>query len=406
MTRRPRRGWLVLLLGFLTGLLGVYTLSVYALSYTVWVDHWLAGFLMLSLPVAMLLLLLTMLYWLLVRPVNAWFPLVVLLLGWPFWKRTLAWHPVHESLTAEHSLKVMSYNLMFFDVARYTDPDQPQTANAPKMIDWVVDFRADVKCFQEFYNWDEVNKLDVFRTSARLRKAGYRYALTLTPPTTKPESQGFIGLAIFSRYPLIRRVSAVYSSAGNGYLVADLVRGGDTIRIINVHLQSMGIRVGKVMRQRDLEGAENETRGIASQLKWGFRKRAGQIADLERLVEKSPYPVILCGDLNETPYGLVYGRLRRLLHNSFEDAGRGAGFTYNRSPRFIRIDNQFYSVKNKKLEGKSEGLKAVRRAVKSEEMKVKNGPPRGEGLKVTRFTTHSKIRFSDHNPISAEYVLK
>jgi endonuclease/exonuclease/phosphatase (EEP) superfamily protein YafD len=364
MKSRPRRGgWPLSFLYLLTLALSAYTLGVYALSYTLWVRHWLAGFMMLSLPVAMALLLLAFGFWLLVQPRRAWVPLGVLLLGWPFWRRTVAWnHPAEGSTT--RPLKVLSYNLRYFDVEAYST--NQQTDVAPPMVDWVTRFDADVKCFQEFYNWDEPRKLEVFRTRNRLRAAGYRHALLLND-----KEEGFIGLAIFSRYPLIRRRNKAFSTP-NGILVADLLRGRDTLRLINVQLYSMGIRVGKVLRQQTLKGAETETRGIAGQLKRGFQHRAAQVDEVVRLVRQSPYPVILCGDLNETPYGLAYGRLRRLLRNGFEDAGRGFGFTYNRQPKFIRIDNQFYG-------GKSDSA-----------------------LRITDFKTH-EVRFSDHNPISAEY---
>ena len=65
------------------------------------------------------------------------------------------------------------------------------------------------------------------------------------------------------------------------------------------------------------------------------------------MIERSPYPVILCGDFNEVPYGYAYGRVRKQLRNAFENSGTGFGFTYNKAPRYIRIDNQFYS--NKKV---------------------------------------------------------
>lgn len=355
----------------LTVLVGVYTLAVYALSYTLWSGHWLAGFLMLSLPVAMGLTAAAFGWWLLAYPARAWFPLAVLLLGWPFWRRTVAWHAARETLTGGKPLTVLSYNLRFFDVVAYTEEGQTETA--PRLVDWVAHFDADVKVFQEFYNSEDPHRPAAFRTRNRLVGAGTPHAVFTK--SKRPDGEGFVGLAIFSKYPLVRRASRVFSANGNGYLVADLVRGRDTLRLINVQLYSMGIRVGQVLRQRSYEGAKTETQGVLKRLKRGFERRTAQIAEVEALVRNSPHPVILCGDLNETPYGLAYGSLRQHLRNAFEDAGRGFGFTYNRAPKFIRIDNQFYG-----------------------------GKP-APALRVTNFKTHP-VRFSDHNPISATYVVK
>lgn len=363
---RPRAS----LLQFLTVLLGVYTLGVYALSYTLWSGHWLAGFLMLSLPVAMLGMVVVFVFWLVVHPARAWFPLAVLLLGWPFWRRTVAWHASRETLTGGKPLTVLSYNLRFFDVVAYTE--EGRTHTAPRQVDWVAHFDADVKVFQEFYNSDDPHRPAVFRTRNRLASAGNPYAVFTK--SKRSDGEGFVGLAIFSKYPLVRRASRVFAPNGNGYLVADLVRGRDTLRLVNVQLYSMGIRVGQVLRQRSYEGAKTETQGVLKRLKRGFERRNAQIAEVESLVRDSPHPVILCGDLNETPYGLAYGSLRQHLRNGFEDAGRGFGFTYNRAPKFIRIDNQFYG-------GKTD-----------------------PALRVTNFKTHA-VRFSDHNPVSAKYVV-
>jgi len=363
---RPRAS----LLHVLTVLAGVYTGAVYTLSYTLWSRHWVAGFLMLSLPVAMGLTAAAFVFWLLVYPARAWFPLVVLLLGWPFWQRTVAWHASRETLTGGTPLTVLSYNLRFFDVVAYTE--EARTEITPRLVDWVAHFDADVKVFQEFYNSNDPHRPAVFRTRDRLMSAGNPYAVFTK--SKRSDGEGFVGLAIFSKYPLVRRASRVFASNGNGYLVADLVRGRDTLRLINVQLYSMGIRVGQVLRQRSYEGAKTETQGVLKRLKRGFERRNAQIAEVESLVRDSPHPVILCGDLNETPYGLAYGSLRQHLRNAFEDAGRGFGFTYNRAPKFIRIDNQFYG-------GKPE-----------------------PGLRVTNFKTHP-VRFSDHNPVSATYVV-
>lgn len=363
---RPRAS----LLQFLTVLLGLYTLAVYALSYTLWSGHWVAGFLMLSLPVAMGLLAAAFVVWLFVYPARCWFPLGVLVLGWPFWQRTVAWHSAREPLTGGKPLKVLSYNLHYFDVVGYTEEGRTETA--PRMVNWVAHFDADVKVFQEFYNSDEPHRPGVFRTRTRLTDAGYRHAVFTE--SDRKRGEGFVGLAIFSKYPLLRRASRVFAPNGNGYLVADLVRGRDTLRLINVQLYSMGIRVGQVLRQRSYEGAKTETQGVLRRLKRGFERRNGQVEEVEALIRKSPHPVILCGDLNETPYGLAYGSLRQHLRNAFEDAGRGFGFTYNRAPKFIRIDNQFYG-RTQKYE-----------------------------VRISNFETHP-VRFSDHNPISAVYVV-
>ena len=115
-------------------------------------------------------------------------------------------------------------------------------------------------------------------------------------------------------------------STPNGLLWADIKIGNDTIRVINVHLHSMGIRIGKVLKKDEMSEVKHETRGILSALRTGFIERNLQVTKLQQYVKDSPHPVIITGDFNDTPYGVVYERMRRLLPNSFEEEGHGFGF--------------------------------------------------------------------------------
>ena len=128
----------------------------------------------------------------------------------------------------------------------------------------------------------------------------------------------------------------------------------------------------RVLRQDKIKGVQHETRGVLSALRNGFIDRNEEVRKVEECIRQSPYPVLVTGDHNDTPYSVVYERMRRTLPNSFEDAGHGFGFTYNRLPGFIRIDNQFHD-------------------------------PR---LPVLDFKTLNDIDYSDHYPIAGTYLIK
>ena len=225
---------------------------------------------------------------------------------------------------------------MFFDYYQYTDKIDKQ--NAPKLIEYAIEFGdADVKVFQEFFD----NKKDIFKITERLQAAGYRHYYLMENPLTK---QGFHGLAIFSKYPMIKQKSKYFSDGANGFLIADIIFKKDTIRLINSHLYSMGIRISRFKNQ-GYTGAKIESKSVFRLLKKGFDKRNEEVDELEKQIKISPYPVLLCGDFNETPYSYAYGKVGNYLENAFENAGNGFGFTYNHSPQFIRIDNQFYDAK-------------------------------------------------------------
>jgi endonuclease/exonuclease/phosphatase (EEP) superfamily protein YafD len=338
----------------------MYTLVTYLLSYTLVLDHWSAGFIMMSLPFAMLGCFLIAFTWLFIRPARAILPIIVLAIGYPFIQRTIVFK---DPVKAEHSLSVLSYNVYGF----YGDNYEVNKNKADDLIKYTIDYEADIKCFQEFYNLDD-NKN--FRTLS-LMKLENQYVAT-----NDADNLGMMGLAIFSIYPIIHTEGKPFGRRNaNGYLVADIARKKDTVRVINVQFQSMGIRVGKVVREvegKDYEEAKKEGRGILSSLKWGFEKHADEVKMVEKMIDESPFPVILCGDFNETPYGNAYGSIRDRLKNAFEESGNGFGFTLNRSPRIIRIDNQFCS----------------------------------ESIKVLDFQTFGDIKYSDHLPILGRYKVR
>ena len=128
----------------------------------------------------------------------------------------------------------------------------------------------------------------------------------------------------------------------------------------------MSIDVENVVNTEKLARSYKDT---GYRLRNGFISRAQQVKGLVESIKSCKYKMILCGDLNEIPYSYAYFSLRNLLHNAFEKAGNGFGFTYNGKLFFLRIDNQFFS----------------------------------EDLQSHSFMTHRNIDYSDHFPLTATY---
>src|SRR5690606_914189 len=115
----------------------------------------------------------------------------------------------------------------------------------------------------------------------------------------------------------------------------------DTLRIFNVHLHSYGIDPkdfgvieSGVTREKDLE----EEKVMGSKLKTGFKMRARQVEAISALIKESPYPVIVCGDLNDTPASYSYKQLKQGLHDAFVRSGKGIGQTFINKLPALRID--------------------------------------------------------------------
>jgi hypothetical protein len=87
----------------------LYTLLTYLLSYSLVIDHWLAGFIMMTLPYAQVLCLISLIYWIFRRAKRALLPLIVLALGYGFIPRSFVWNTAKTP--AKKDLRVLSYNV-------------------------------------------------------------------------------------------------------------------------------------------------------------------------------------------------------------------------------------------------------------------------------------------------------
>ncbi len=340
-----------------------YTLLIYYLLARLPLEHWLASMIMITLPIAWLLLLLLGVFWAFTRPWRSLLSVIGLLLGYWLYPRTFSVHTADAPPEGVKAFSVLSYNVSGFGLEAYPQDRQGRVSGRVKLFtEWVLKHPAGIKCFQEFYAGDQDS---TYRMVDRLAQAGYPYYAFLNP-----RQSGSIGVATFSRYPILNEGKYAFSSF-NGMLWTDIKVNNDTIRVINVHLQSMGIRVRRVLTKKEMADVKAETRTVLGALKVGFTARQHEVRLVEEQIAQSPYPVIVTGDFNDTPYSVVYERLRRQLPNAFENAGHGFGFTLNRAPKTIRIDNQFYD-------------------------------PR---LQVLDFETHHDIPYSDHYPVEGKYVV-
>jgi len=361
------RRFLKRFLFLLNVLLALYTLLVYQLSYSVSVKHWLAGFMMLSLPLAFAGNIFFIFVWIFRKSPRVLLSVGILLVGYPLILRTITWHTIKKEDTRK-GISILSYNLMWCDVDNYTSGKD--STNAINITKKVVSIEADIKCVQELFNADYLPQFNMIK---KLRNT-HRYYTYVHSTPGNDKGQGSIGLAIFSKYPIIKKKEKHWSINHNGLLSADIVINKDTIRVINVQLRSMGVRVNRVFDAKDdNEKAKREAKTIYHQLKEGFQDRIIQMIELETWIKTSPYPLIVVGDFNEVPYGYTYGRTSKYLKNAFEEQGRGFGFSYHRAPGFLRIDNQFFNAKD---------------------------------FDIKRFKTFSEVPYSDHYPIWGEYIIK
>ncbi|AKD55516.1 endonuclease/exonuclease/phosphatase family protein [Spirosoma radiotolerans] len=322
-----------------------------AFCYYPIVNHWLSGFIMMSLPLAILLGLAACIYlFCQQQKMIATAGIIWVLFSFVVVKRLVGIQDGDRDLSQAQTLNVLSFNSETFPVTGRSKIDASL-------------LKADIACFQEY------------SPNAQLER---QYTDKLLKLTCFDEDRE-IGLALFSKYPIVNQYSRIWNREKapniNGFLCADIAYGADTIRVVNVHLWSMGVRTEqalKALKAGHLGRFSLELLDTFQRMKEGFEHRSEQLQEVESYVAGSRYPVIICGDFNETPISYSYGKLSQNFRNAFEEAGQGLGFTLNRHPYCVRIDQQFFSA----------------------------------DWHIKTCQTLSGVSFSDHFPVLAQYVLK
>lgn len=318
---------------------------------------WLAGFLAYGIPLILAVNIILCIQQVIRRKAGMVYPLIILILGYGFLKDTFR---IHQD-QPPGNLKIVTFNARVFNVYFNNGKD---TSSVNQMIEWVNRQDADIICFQEFYNDPGSSSFNTLKKISDHNNYHYFHS-----PKVINKIGAEFGDVIFSKYPMVRKGQILFEKNSlNKVIYADIKMDYDTIRVYNMHLQSLHIIEDELINSEDLQSG---FRLLTSNLKNGFIQRAAQIRILKNHLEECPYPVILCGDLNDLPYSYAYQELNRDLKNGFAEAGHGFGFTFNGRLFFLRIDNHFFS----------------------------------EELKIHSYQTHREMKCSDHFPVSATYSI-
>ena len=153
-------------------------------------------------------------------------------------------------------------------------------------------------------------------------------------------------MGIFSRYPIIASETITFPNSINDGSYADIVYKGDTIRIFNLHMESLGITPGTGVLRR------SSSERLYSKVTGAFKKQEKQAETIRELIDASPYKTMLCGDFNNTQFSKAYHLIKGDMQDSFIEKGSGYGRTLNYFNIPLRIDfimaDQSFEVKEHK----------------------------------------------------------
>lgn len=141
-----------------------------------------------------------------------------------------------------------------------------------------------------------------------------------------------IGMALFSRHPIIRSEKITFPHSQNGFMWADILINNDTVRVFNCHMQTTGFystidKGNRVMRRTTKEN---------------FLLRAEQSKRVRDAIDSTIYPLLVCGDFNDTPRSYTY---KTIKGNNLKDSKNGVLWkgSYRWSLNLLRIDYILHS---------------------------------------------------------------
>ena len=222
------------------------------------------------------------------------------------------------------------------------------TGHEKKMVSYLQSQNADILCLPEF----PVNKNEILTRTAQtiMHNNGfedYRFQADNTLGKTI-----FLGTAVFSKYPIMNFKANKLSNYI--YMIQSDVspNAGDTVRMFFVHLSTFGLSDNDKDYIEDVSSPDKDmdvnlqrSRFFLWKFNYAFLRHAREMDLVLKLIDESPYPVIVCGDFNDLPASYTYTQITEQLNDAFQDRGTGLGRTYNRLSPTMRIDYIFYDRK-------------------------------------------------------------
>jgi endonuclease/exonuclease/phosphatase family metal-dependent hydrolase len=128
--------------------------------------------------------------------------------------------------------------------------------------------------------------------------------------------------------------------ASESLIHADIDVNGQTIRVFATHLESLRFDEQDYEAMQTFSKGEKKVNVLKKfQLAYWYRGEQAQLVKSE--LDKSPYPLILCGDFNDVPNSYTYSTIRGTRNDAFLAAGFGIGRTFASLSPTLRIDYIF-----------------------------------------------------------------
>jgi endonuclease/exonuclease/phosphatase family metal-dependent hydrolase len=294
----------------------------------------LPAFFGLAYPYLLLINIILVIIWAMLLRLEALISVVVIAIGFTHFSNYIKL--AKPSGNKSNTIKVLSYNVRLFN---YFENNHGVTSQK-KIIQFLKTQKPDIICLQEFFLLGNPKVEESLMVQAL---GGDYYTHLKVIGSGKNRSYGIV---TFSKFPIVKRGEIIHAGSSSLSIYTDVLINKDTFRIYNNHLQSFRLMRMERSFINELTTDDKETltevKSLSVSLKKGFIKRASQAKIVKDHINKSPYPVIVLGDFNDTPVSYAYTKIRKGLNDSFVNSGYGAGFTYKGNYPPNRIDYILY----------------------------------------------------------------
>jgi endonuclease/exonuclease/phosphatase family metal-dependent hydrolase len=304
---------------------------------------WVVGLFALGMPYLLLILIGFIFFWLFARP---WLMLIsVITIGIAI-KQVENIIPFHLTTSfpaqkPEGTIRVMSWNVEHFDILEHkTRPGVKQ-----QMLELINQYQPDIACFQEMVAGEDDHAINyVYDFLNDLQFAAFNYSYNVKLDFDK---RHHFGIITFSKFPMINKKTVMSEpyTYNNIFQYSDVVINNDTVRIFNIHLQSLRFSADNLQYLDhpvlSSDSSLHESKSVLGKIRLGLKDRGIQAQRVRTEMDKSPYPIILCGDFNDVPNSFAYQTIGDSLDNAFVKKGRGIGKTFYSIAPTLRIDNIF-----------------------------------------------------------------
>lgn len=290
--------------------------------------------LIIFLPVLLFINFLFLIYWILKFDLRFIFSFLILLV---YLDKPISFFETDKLVDYREGFQIMSYNVRLFN-----------------HYNWIKDgsLKEKIKLFINKKN-PEFIAIQEFHDDYKELMSDFKYSHF-------GFNEGSVGLAIFGNKKIIKKGEVLSNDERKIAIYVDFIEKNDTLRLYNSHFKSYNLN------PKSFKADKETLKDIIDKAKLVYEIQNKECLILVDHMKKSPHPILLAIDLNNTPDSFVYNKISELYIDSYSQKGYKPGATYRFNFLPIRIDYIFYS-----------------KLIKANSYKIHN------------------VKLSDHKPISA-----